>query len=67
MKINEIAVKLEAAGCSVRVWDEKRVYINKTPNGAKAEYGYCVEADDLRDITEKVSKRSGEISAILRA
>lgn len=67
MNITEITDKLEAAGCTVKVWKDSRIYIQKTPNGGKADYGYCVEAEDVRDITEHVTKRNGEISAILRA
>lgn len=67
MTLTEITAKLEAAGCTVNVWKESRVYVTKTPNGSKSAYGYCVEADDVRDITENITKRNGEISAILRA
>lgn len=67
MTTTEIATKLENAGCTVKIWKDARVYVTKTPNGSKADYGYCVEADDVRDITENISKRAGEISEILRS
>lgn len=67
MTLTEITDKLEAAGCTVKVWKDARVYVQKTPNGGKADYGYCVEAEDVRDICEHITKRNGEIAAILRA
>lgn len=67
MNTTEIATKLENAGCTVKIWKAARVYVTKTPNGSKADYGFCVEADDVRDITENISKRAGEIAEILRA
>ncbi len=67
MTLTEITDKLEAAGCTVKLWKDARVYVQKTPNGGKADYGYCVEAEDVRDITENISKRQGEIRSILAA
>lgn len=67
MTTTEIATKLEAAGCTVKIWKDARVYVSKTPNGSKADYGYCIEADDVRDITAHITKRNGEIAEILRA
>ena len=64
--IEEIAAKLESAGCEVSVWKDERVYVRKTPNGKRGDYGYCVEGEDPRDICEGISKRRGEIMAILR-
>jgi len=29
--------------------------------------GYCVAADDIRDITEHVTKRQGDVRQILRS
>lgn len=66
MTINEISEKLTAAGCEVKVWNDSRVYVRKTANGKPGDYGYCVEAEDVRDITAGISKRAGEISTILR-
>lgn len=67
MTLNEITEKLEAAGCEVKIWNDARVYVSKTPNGSRGQYGYCVEADDVRDIAQQITKRNGEIAAILRA
>jgi hypothetical protein len=67
MNITEIATKLEDAGCTVRIWKDSRIYVAKTPNGGKGDYGYCVESEDVRDICENITKRNGEIAAILRA
>lgn len=67
MTLEEITAKLEAAGCTVSVWQDKRVYVKQTPNGSRADYGYCVAGNDVRDITDRITKRAGEISAILRA
>ena len=66
MTINEISERLTAAGCGVKVWNDSRVYVRKTANGKSGDYGYCVEAEDVRDITQNITKRAGEISAILR-
>jgi hypothetical protein len=66
MTIEEIAAKLEAAGCHVKVWNGSRVYVRKTPGGRFGDYGYCVIGDDPRDITAYITKRAGEINAILR-
>ena len=68
MTIEEIASKLEAAGCDIKVWEgsrESRVYVRRTPRGPVA--GYCVAADDIRDITEHVTKRQGDVRQILRS
>lgn len=56
---------LTDAGCEVRQ-SGVRLYVNKTPNGSKGQYGYCVDGDDVREVTENITKRNGEISAILR-
>lgn len=66
MNIEQIAEKLEAAGCDI-VTSGDKVYIRKTPNGSKGQYGYAVAADDVRDILENVTKRNGELGQILRA
>lgn len=66
MSINEIQEKLEAAGCEVKLRGV-RLFVNKTPNGSRGQYGYCVAGDDVRDITDSITKRNGEISAILRS
>ena len=66
MTIEQIIKKLEADGCEVR---EKsgRVYVNRTPNGGKGSYGYLVAGDDGSTGTcQGITKRCGEISAILR-
>lgn len=65
MNITEIATKLEDAGCTVKIWKDARVYVSKTPNGSKGDYGYCVEGDDVRDICKFIGKREGEIKSIL--
>ncbi|HOP99069.1 MAG TPA: hypothetical protein PLK78_16745 [Verrucomicrobiota bacterium] len=65
MTIEEIASKLEAAGCEIKVWNDARVYVSKTPRGSVS--GYCVAADDIRDITENITKRQGDVRQILRS
>lgn len=56
---------LTKAGCEIENTGH-RIYVNKTPNGSKAQYGFCVAGDDVRDVTDRIVKRNGEISAILR-
>lgn len=67
LTISDIAEKLESAGCTVKIWNDKRVYVTKTSCGSTGDYGYCVEGDDARDITKMITKRKGEIFAILNA
>jgi hypothetical protein len=67
MTLEQINEKLETAGCETKVWNGQRIYVNKTPNGSRGQYGYCVAGEDVRDITDAITKRNGEISAILRA
>jgi len=68
MNIEQIAKKLEEGGCTVKIWKDKRVYVTSTPNGGKAEFGYLVAGDDGgTGSCQGVTKRAGEIAAILRA
>lgn len=67
MSITEIAAALTEAGCTVSIWQDRRVYVRATPSGGRGDYGYCVAADDVRDITAGITRRSGEICAILRS
>ena len=64
MTIEEIASKLEAAGCKINVRGD-RVYVNETPRGTVS--GYCVAAEDIRDITENITKRQGDVRQVLRS
>ena len=67
MNATEIAAKLESAGCTVKIWNDCRVYVTATPNGGRRDYGYCVAADDSRDMIAGIKTRSGEIAGYLRA
>jgi len=69
MTIEEIKAKLDAAGVEYSEWTKSgvRLYVRKTRNGKRDDYGYLVAANDVRDITAGIVKRGGEISAILRA
>lgn len=70
MTLDQIAVKLENAGCTVTVDHiNDRVKVLKTPNGKFADYGWCIPSPDgdVRDITAFITKRAGEIKDILRA
>ena len=66
MTITEISEKLTAAGCEINVWRDERVYVGKTPNGSRGQYGYCVAGRDVQEVTEHISKRQGEVRQILR-
>lgn len=67
MTLSEISEKLEAAGCDVRE-SGSRLFVNSTPNGGKGQYGYLVAGDDgMTGSCQGISKRKGEIAAILRA
>jgi hypothetical protein len=66
MKIQEIIEKMEAAGCEVREQNGK-VWVNSTPNGGKGRYGYLVDGDTgYTGTCRGVTRRQGEIAAILR-
>ena len=67
--IERLAEILDAADVHYREWTgrETRLYVTQTPNGGRGDYGYLVEGGDVRDVTSHISKRSGEISAILYA
>jgi len=67
MSLTEIAAALTEAGCTVSIWQDRRVYVRSTPCGGRGDYGYCVSADDVRDITAGITRRSGEICSILSA
>ena len=67
MNVTEIANALTEAGCNVSIWKNCRVYVRSTPCGGRGDYGYCVSADDVRDMTSGITRRSGEICAILSA
>jgi hypothetical protein len=67
MSLTEIAAALTEAGCTVSIWQDRRVYVRSTPCGGRGDYGYCVSADDVRDITDGITRRSGEICSILSA
>ena len=67
MSISEIATKLEAAGVEFTPWKNLRLYVKKTPNGSKGDYGYLVAGDTGKTGTcDNITKRKGEIAAILR-
>lgn len=67
MTLQEITEKLTAAGCNVTEKSD-RVYVNSTPNGGRGQYGYLVDGDNGRSGTcQKITKRAGEIAALLRA
>ncbi len=67
MTLDEIRSKLDQAGVEYSVWKEKRIYIKSTPNGKRGDYGYLVAGDDGSSGTcQGISKRKGEIAAILR-
>lgn len=64
--IEEIAEKLTAAGCEVAIRGDK-VFVNSTPNGGSGRYGYLVAGDNGSTGTcSGISKRAGEIAALLR-
>lgn len=63
--IESLTKILTAAGCEVRE-DGSKLWVTSTPCGHAGRYGYLVAADDVRDVTENITKRNGEISAIIR-
>lgn len=67
MNISQIVEKLESAGCKVQEWKGKRVYVKSTPNGGNGDYGYLESGDDgSTGSCQSITKRKGEIAAILR-
>jgi len=67
MDLQQIRSKLDLAGVTYRVWKDVRVYVTSTPNGGRGDYGYLAAGDDGSTGTcQGISKRKGEISAILR-
>jgi hypothetical protein len=66
MTIREMQTVLEAAGAEVRLVGT-RLYVRSTPCGGAGEYGYLVDGDDgSTGSCEGVTRRRGEIAAILR-
>ncbi len=64
MTLEQIAEKLNDAGCITRISGDK-CHIDKTPNGGRGRYGYVIAGTDYRDITEHVTVRQGEIRQII--